>query len=127
MSQDVEFVSHLIIGRAIRVHGRLGPGLMESVYHMAFYHDLRSQGLFVESKKSVSFEMDGHRFENAFVADLVVAELARDADHEVRAAAARAVTMHFATDPERFMAIARQLVDDPHPAVRSAAREPTLA
>ncbi len=62
-----------------------------------------------------------------FVADLVVAELARDADHEVRAAAARALSMHFATDPERFAAIARQLSEDPHPLVRSAARESALA
>ena len=72
MSQELEFLSHLIIGRAIRVHRRLGPGLLESVYHTVFCHDLRSQGLYVESKRAVSFEMDGHWFENAFVADLVV-------------------------------------------------------
>lgn len=35
-------------------------------------HDLRSVGLFVESKKPVSFEYEGRWFEDGFVADLVV-------------------------------------------------------
>ena len=61
-----------------------------------------------------------------FVADLVVSELARDADHEVRAAAARALRTHFRADPERFARLASELMSDPHPSVRSAAQEPTL-
>lgn len=61
-----------------------------------------------------------------FVADLVVAELARDADHEVRAAAARAVRTHFRSDPQRFAQLAARLLDDPQDAVRVAARESAL-
>lgn len=61
-----------------------------------------------------------------FVADLVIAELGRDEDHEVRAAAARALRTHFRTDPARFAKLASQLIDDPHPVVRSAARESAL-
>jgi GxxExxY protein len=72
MSQELELLSHLIIGRAIRIHRRLGPGLFESVYHSVLCHDLRSVGLFVESKKPVSFEYEGRWFEDGFVADLVV-------------------------------------------------------
>jgi GxxExxY protein len=72
MSQDLEFLSHLIIGCAIRVHTRLGPGLLESVYHTVLHQDLVAHNVFVESKKAVSFEFDGHWFENVFVADLVV-------------------------------------------------------
>ena len=72
MSQELELLSHLIIGRAIRIHRRLGPGLFESVYHSVLCHDLRSTGLFVESKKTVSFEFEGRWFENGYVADLVI-------------------------------------------------------
>ena len=61
-----------------------------------------------------------------FVADLVVAQLARDTEHEVRAAVSRALRTHFRTDPSRFAKLASELLDDPHPAVRSAARESAL-
>ena len=72
MPHDLESLSHLVIGAAIHIHTRLGPGLLESVYHTVLHRELGSRGLFVESKVPVSFEFRGHRFENGFVADLVV-------------------------------------------------------
>jgi GxxExxY protein len=45
---------------------------MESVYHKILYRDLVGRGLFVESKKSISFSYGGHWFEGGFEADLIV-------------------------------------------------------
>jgi iron complex transport system substrate-binding protein len=69
---ELDELSGLVIGAAIRIHTRLGPGLLESVYHQVLYRDLVGQGLYVESKKAVSFKFEGMYFENGFVADLVV-------------------------------------------------------
>lgn len=69
---ELDHLSGLVIGAAIRIHTRLGPGLLESVYHQVLYRDLVSRGLYVESKKAVSFKFEGMHFENGFVADLVV-------------------------------------------------------
>ncbi len=72
MINNLDQLTHLIIGSAMRVHTRLGPGLFESVYHSVLYRYLQARGLFVESKKRVSFEFEGQLFEGAFEADLIV-------------------------------------------------------
>ena len=69
---ELDSLSHLIIGVAIQLHTRLGPGLLESVYHLILYRELVNRGLFVEREKSISFEFGGHWYEGAFVADLIV-------------------------------------------------------
>jgi GxxExxY protein len=70
--RDLEKLTHIVIGCALRIHTRLGPGLFESVYHSVMNRDLITQGLFVESKKTIGFEFEGQWFENAFVPDLIV-------------------------------------------------------
>lgn len=69
---ELEKLTHVVIGSALRIHTKLGPGLFESVYHSVMNRDLITQGLFVESKKSIGFEFEGHWFENAFIPDLIV-------------------------------------------------------
>ena len=69
---DLDALSHLVIGSALRIHTRLGPGLFESVYHSVLHRDLVKCGLFVESNKLISFEFEGEWFENGFRTDLIV-------------------------------------------------------
>lgn len=38
-------LSYLIRGAAFRVHTKLGPGLLESVYEAAFVFELQKEGL----------------------------------------------------------------------------------
>ena len=59
-------VSFDIIGAAIRIHRRLGSGLLESAYHDLMHRDLRRQ-YFVESKKRVGFYYEGTWVESGLV------------------------------------------------------------
>jgi GxxExxY protein len=61
-----------IIGAAIRIHKRLGSGLLESAYHDLMHRDLVRTGFFVESKKRVGFEFEGSWIENGLTTDLIV-------------------------------------------------------
>ena len=69
--RDVDAVSGRIIGAAIRVHRRFGPGLLESVYKSSLGHELVQEGCQVEMEKSIRLDHEGLRI-RAFVADLLV-------------------------------------------------------
>jgi GxxExxY protein len=43
-------ISKKIIGAAIEVHKQLGPGLLESSYEVCLAHELREQGLSVQTQ-----------------------------------------------------------------------------
>jgi len=61
-----------IIGAAIKIHRRLGPGLLESAYETCLGYELRQLGLKVEQQKAVPLVYDGVKQECGFRADLVV-------------------------------------------------------
>jgi GxxExxY protein len=61
-----------IIGAAIKVHRRLGPGLLESAYEACLAHELRELGLRVEQQKAVPVVYDNVKLECGFRADLIV-------------------------------------------------------
>jgi GxxExxY protein len=61
-----------VVDAAYRLHTRLGPGLMENVYEAVLARSLEQRGLMVESQKTVSFDFDGLRFDQAFRVDLLV-------------------------------------------------------
>ena len=65
-------ISGDIVDAAIKLHQRLGPGLLESVYEMILAAELTRRGHKVETQVSVSFDYDGIKFENAFRADMIV-------------------------------------------------------
>jgi len=55
----------------MKVHSKLGPGFLESVYQNALAGELRRAGLKVEAEKPISFFYEGDVV-GAFVADLLV-------------------------------------------------------
>jgi len=61
-----------IIGAAIKIHRRLGPGLLESAYETCLAYELREQGVSVSQQKAVPLVYDGVRLECGFRADLLV-------------------------------------------------------
>jgi GxxExxY protein len=65
-------ISDIIIGTAIGIHRKLGPGLLESVYEKILYYELTKKGLSVESQKDVDLVWDGVKVGLGFRADLIV-------------------------------------------------------
>ncbi len=74
-----EELTNKIIGCAIEVHKKLGPGFIESIYENAFAIELQRNGLPFERQKEVVIQYDGaevgkHRLD-LIVADTIVVEL----------------------------------------------------
>ncbi len=61
-----------IIGRAIKVHSRLGPGLLESVYKECLFFELISSGLLVEKEKALPLVYEKVKLECGYRIDLFV-------------------------------------------------------
>jgi len=61
-----------IIGAAIRIHRKLGPGLLESAYETCLAWELEHAGLRVERQKPVPLIYDSIKLDCGFRADLVV-------------------------------------------------------
>jgi GxxExxY protein len=54
-----EELTNKIIGCAIEVHKKLGPGFLESIYENAFIIELQKRNLQVERQREVPIEYDG--------------------------------------------------------------------
>jgi len=61
-----------IIGAAIQVHRRLGPGLLESAYRACLAYELRKSGFEVIEEKPIPIVYDEVKLECGFRADLLV-------------------------------------------------------
>ena len=69
---DIDKAAGIIVDAGFQIHRKLGPGLVESVYHTVYARDLTRRGLFVESKKPISFDYEGMWFEDALTPDIIV-------------------------------------------------------
>jgi len=65
-------ISGDIVDAAIKLHQRLGPGLLESAYEMILASELARRGHKVERQVPVSFDYEGMRFVDAFRIDMIV-------------------------------------------------------
>ena len=64
-----------IIGAAIEVHRRLGPGLLESAYRICLAYELRKRGLEVDEEQPIPVIYDDVKLDCGFRADLLVNRL----------------------------------------------------
>ena len=76
---EYEQLTERIIGCAIEVHKKLGPGFLESIYENAFIIELQKQNLQVERQREVvikydSVEIGRHRLD-LIIDDTIVVEL----------------------------------------------------
>jgi GxxExxY protein len=69
---EEEKLSTMVLAAAFRVHSRLGPGLLESVYQRVLAYELIKDGLAVEVEKWIPIFYDELRFEEGYRADLIV-------------------------------------------------------
>jgi GxxExxY protein len=72
LDMDMNDLSHAVIGAAIEVHRRLGPGLLESAYRSCLAYELRKRGFHVTEEQPVPVVYDEVKLECGFRADLIV-------------------------------------------------------
>lgn len=70
--RDLNAISGQVVDAAVRIHTRLGPGLLESVYERVLAYELEKRGLGVERQVVVPIIYDDIHFEEGFRADLIV-------------------------------------------------------
>jgi GxxExxY protein len=68
-------IAAIIVDCAYKVHSRLGPGLLESVYESVLAHEIAKCGISVRRQFPIPLEYDGLFFDEGFRADLLVGEL----------------------------------------------------
>ncbi len=66
-------ISRRVIGAAIEVHRRLGPGLLESSYHTCLCCELELRGIEYRSQVDLPIEYKGVQVPKGYVIDLLIA------------------------------------------------------
>lgn len=69
---QIDEVSAIVVGEAIAIHRRMGPGLFETVYETMLSSKLEAKGLKVARQVPVPLLVDGHSFDAAFRIDILV-------------------------------------------------------
>ncbi len=65
-------LAHKIIGYAMDVHTKLGPGLLESTYKECLYYKITQSGFYVEKEKALPLIFEDVKLECGYRIDLLV-------------------------------------------------------
>jgi iron complex transport system substrate-binding protein len=65
-------ITGVVVDAAYKLHTKLGPGLIESVYEILLARMLEERGLKVDRQKPIAIEFDGIKLPDAFRVDLLV-------------------------------------------------------
>jgi len=71
---DENEIGGIVVDCAVKVHTRLGPGLLESVYETVLSYELQKRGLCVQRQVAIPIAYDDLLFKEGFRADLVINE-----------------------------------------------------
>ncbi|WP_258097917.1 GxxExxY protein [Marinoscillum pacificum] len=69
---EINDITNIIIGSAIKVHSELGPGLLESAYSECLAFELGEVGLKVEREKAMPVVYKGIQLECGYRIDLLL-------------------------------------------------------
>ena len=69
---DDNILTEHIIGCAIKVHRKLGPGLLESAYKECLLYELRKSSFFVEKEKALPLVYEQVKLECGYRIDIMV-------------------------------------------------------
>ena len=69
---ETEELIKIIIGLAIKIHSKLGPGCYEKVYEEVLYYELQQNGILVHRQMMLPIEYESLYIENAYRLDLIV-------------------------------------------------------
>ena len=67
-----EALTQAVIGAAIEVHRRLGPGLLESAYEECLCHELQLRGMSFQRQVALPVEYKGVRLDCGYRLDIIV-------------------------------------------------------
>ncbi|MDQ8011200.1 MAG: GxxExxY protein [Flavobacterium nitrogenifigens] len=65
-------ISNIVIGLAIEIHKKLGPGLLENVYKECLFYKIKQRGLFVEKEKSLELIFEEVKLDCGYRIDILV-------------------------------------------------------
>jgi GxxExxY protein len=65
-------LSKIIVDVAFKIHTKLGPGLLESVYEEIMAYELQKLGLKIDRQKAIPVVWDDNKMELGFRADLII-------------------------------------------------------
>jgi iron complex transport system substrate-binding protein len=68
----VDLTTGRVIDAAVKLHKRIGPGLLESVYEVLLTRMLQRSGCSVERQKYIDINIDGIVFKRALRPDLII-------------------------------------------------------
>jgi len=69
---ELNVITGVVVDSAMKVHRRLGPGLLESAYQACLAYELGLRKLSVRSQVEVPIEYEGVRIETGYRMDLLV-------------------------------------------------------
>ncbi|MCZ7606065.1 MAG: GxxExxY protein [Planctomycetota bacterium] len=72
LQAELDRIASIVMDRALLIHRKLGPGLLESAYLRILAHELRKAGLQVETEVDVPLIWDDEDMGTAYRADLIV-------------------------------------------------------
>lgn len=67
-------IATIIVDAAYKIHTRLGPGLLESVYETTLAYELANRGLPMRRQQAMPLVYENVRMDIGFRADLIVAD-----------------------------------------------------
>jgi len=70
MNEKLERIAKDVVDASVKLHIKLGPGLLESVYEVILCKELQRRGYKVERQKPIPIEYEGTVFDEGFRADL---------------------------------------------------------
>lgn len=65
-------ISHIIIGLCIKIHKKLGPGLLESSYEECLCYELTKAGMNYSRQQAIPIIYDEVKLDHGFRADIII-------------------------------------------------------
>ena len=74
MFEDINQLTQIVIGLAIKIHRELGPGFLESVYQAALAYELQKSGIDFEKEKTLPVKYGDIIIKKGFRCDFLIDE-----------------------------------------------------
>lgn len=70
--EELDDLSNKILTASMKVHRKMGPGLLEGIYQKCLAHELRSMGINIDTMVPVPLIYDDHPLNKEYIIDFLV-------------------------------------------------------